>query len=198
VPTSTSLSQQASTNLPQQTTTSLPQQTTNEKISLQSLSLRATGPLLYNLSFQASYDLTLGDVPLVGGTTIKEETNSLSAHLLWRLPKTSVTLGGNYSQMKKADSVMSGTSSTSLYSTLSRALPNRILFNLYNTWTKSVSTGALSSESTTFETKPSLRWTRGLTTVDTEYSYTRSMGAGPVVVDNRFFIRLVRKFSALF
>ena len=184
------------TNLPQQTSTK-PSQVSNEKTSSQTLSLRATGPLLSNLSFQASYDLTLADVPFPGGTS-HEESNSLASSILWRLSKTSMTLGGNYTQLKKEDTATSETSSTSLYATLSRALPNNLLFNLYNTWTKTIISGVQNSEETRYGTKPSLRWTRGLTTVDAEYSYEKSMGAGPAAVENRFFVRLVRKFSAIF
>ena len=182
----------ASTIPIQQASTNLTQQTPYVMISRHNVTLRASGPLLYNLAFQAGADVTLADVPIAGGTST-EESHSVLGNLLWRLPKTTMTLGGNYTQMNKADS---STSSTSLYATLSRSLPMRMFFDLYSTWTSTTGTGALNSVSTRVEIKPTLRWTRGLTSVDTEYSYTSSTGGGATTTDNRFFVRLVRKFSA--
>lgn len=196
-PVSSNLTQQTQTDLPQQTSSSLPQEFSNEKISVQTISLRAMGPLLYNLSFQANADTTLATAEVqLAGRTASEQINTVVANLFWRLPRTSITFGGNYTQLKKVDTVASETSSTSLFSTLTRTLSNRMLFNLYNSWRTTVSTGQGSS--TTFEARPSLRWTRGLTSVYTEYSYSRSMGAGSTGTENRFFVRLARKFSAIF
>ena len=175
----------------------IPRQSAVGRISKHDVTLSASGPLLYNLAFQTRADFTLSDVPVIGGIS-REETDTLSGNLLWRLPRTSVALGGNYSQMKKTNTETSTSTSSSLYATVTRILPMRMLFNFYTTWTKSSSTGDTKSESESIGIRPTLRWTRGLTSVDTEYSYSRSMGGGAPTVDQRFFARLVRKFSALF
>jgi hypothetical protein len=193
----TSSQEPASTNLPSQTSTNTPVQTAYEKIAKQSLTLRAAGPLLHNLSFQSSAEYTMADVPVTGGGTGTEETGSVSSNLLWRLQRTTITLGGNYTRVKRSNDDISATSSMSLYSTLSRSLTHGMFFNLYNSWTRAAATGARSIASDSLQIKPTLRWTRGLTTVDTEYSYTRTTG-GEESTDSRLFVRLVRKFSAQF
>lgn len=172
------------------------------RISKHDVTIAASGPLLNNLAFQSRADFFVGEAPVSGGTTTVESGN-LSGNLLWRLPDTSVTLGGNYNQSKRTGAEDSTSNSTSLIATLTMALPMGTLFNIYSNWTKSASSGtssngASSSELTRLEFRPKLRWTRGRTTVDTEYSYTRSSGgAGGVSVDQRFFVRLVRRFSAM-
>lgn len=196
MPASSNLVLQSSLSPLQQSSQNPPTQNSSGRMSKNEVTVGASGPLLNNLAFQTRADFALSEVPVVGGKST-EEAETLSGNLLWRLPKTAMTLGGNYSQMKKADSA---SSSTSLFSTITRVLPMRMLFNFYSTWTKtdSNSTGAGSNQTTRLELRPTLRWTRGLTTVDTEYSYTRSTGGGDTSVDQRFFARLVRKFSALF
>ena len=208
-----------STNLTQQTTPYLTQQILNERISKHSVNLRSSGPLLNNLSFQAGAEATIADVPVVAGTATAESL-TVSGNFLWQVLKTSMTLGGNYTQMNKAASAIysttlnatndlnqpqvllrsdSSTSSTSLYATLSRTLPMNMLFNFYSTWTRTSDTGMLNSDSTTrVEIRPTLRWARGLSTVYAEYSYASTTGGGATNTDNRFFVRLVRNFSTFF
>ena len=186
-----------SSDLTQQNTTNQLQPLANEKLTMQTVSFRAVGPLLNNLNFQTTADFKVGQTPNAGVIS-REESGALAGNLSWRLGRTTMALGGNYTQMKVENPVMSESSSTSLYSTLTRMLPYNLLLNLYNTWTKTSTSGLQNGETTTFDIKPSLRWTRGLTTVDSEYSYQRTSGGGSEVTDNRFFVRLVRKFSALF
>ena len=245
-------------------------QVSNGRIAQHNVTFNSSGPILYNLSFQAGANFTLSEVPVAGGTA-REETGTLTGNLLWRLSKTSMSFGANYTQIKMTDPVtstssptilyapfsaglpgtgispglagtgidpgLSGTgiasglpgtsfaatgstsSSTSLYATLTRTLPMRTLFNLFTTWTRSTNSGAMSNESTSIEIKPSLSWTRGLTTVNAEYTYTYSKSAGigaaneytysgpvgpvgsarpmgsVIGASTSLFIRLVRKFS---
>jgi hypothetical protein len=192
----TDLAQQSSIGSSPQSSINPSPQVFNGRISKHDVALVASGPLLNNLVFQGRADLTLSEAPVSGGTST-EETGTLSGNLLWRLPKTSMALGGNYSQSKRTDTEISASTSTSLFATLTRVLPMRMLFNFYSNWTKTASTGVTNSESTRLELRPTLRWTRGLTSVDTEYSYTRSSGGADPSVDQRFFVRLIRRFSAV-
>lgn len=195
----TSSLEQAAVNTTQQTTIPEAQQVVNGKSSRHDLSFGLSGPILNNLMFQTNADFILADVPVASGTS-RQETNTVSGNLVWRLFRTKLSLGGNYTQSKTVDTQTSATSSTSLYATLTRVLPMRTLLNLYSTWTRSVSTGVSNIDTTTLEVRPTLRWTRGMTTVDAEYSYRSSWGSGGngSTVDNRIFVRLVRRFSALF
>lgn len=166
----------------------------NEKVSKHDVTIGATGPLLNNLAFQTRAEFVLREP--VTGYARSEQDELLSGNLLWRLPRTSLAVGGNYNQIKKEGSP--DASSATIFANLTRVMPMRMLFNLYSTWTKTDDGIPFNGAPTRLEIRPSLRWTRGLTTLDTEYSYTRSTSGGESSVDQRFFARLVRKFSALF
>lgn len=187
---------QQTVTLPDQQPSVLPKPLVSEKVATQTVSLRAAGPLASNLTFQTSADFKTAQVPNTG-VIGNEQSEGISGNLAWRLARSVLTLGGNYTQVKVENPNMAEGNSTALYATLTKRLPFNLFFNLYNTWTKTSTSGDQNRESTTLETKPSLRWTRGLTTVDGEYSYQRTTGGGSST-ENRFFIRLVRRFSALF
>lgn len=148
----------------------------------------AKGPLKERIDFDTGASYTIRDVS-DKITPFKENFFSYNANLFWRLPKTSLSAGGNYLHTTKRDGDEITTSLISLNGNLSRNITRNTFLNVYTTWTRE------SQERTVFEFRPILLWRARQVTLDLEYNYrwTESPG-GPELTEHRVFVRVTRRF----
>jgi len=151
--------------------------------------LSASGPLRYNMNLNTGASYTMQNVSNILGPYSENILGSY-ANLFWRLPKTSISFGGTYSQTIKKDDEEIEKRIISFNNRLSRLITRRTLFNVYTTWTKD-------NDSTSFNVRPILRWRVRELSFDVEYNYHATASDISSRTEHRFFMRVVRKFSRL-
>lgn len=167
------------------TSSSLDEGRTNTHI----FNLNASGPIIGNLSFYTYARYTIKDVSETDNP-YTEDSLSFSGNLYWLLPKTSLTLGGAYSEVTKKDGLTDRTSVTSLNASMLRILGRNAFLTVLGTWTRD------SSRQETLEVRPRLQWNLRETSLSAEYNYRRLSGPNRLAsTDHRLFIRLIRAFS---
>jgi len=155
--------------------------------------LFSTGRLKDNVSFNTGASYTIRD--FYDTSTVhpySEYIFSYSTNLFWRLPKTSLSLGGNYSHRIKDNGEPLTTNFISLNGNLSRNLMKQIFLNTYAIWTKD------STNKIFFEFKPKIFWNTRQISFDVEYNYRRtSFPEVPASTEHRIFAKAIRRFSKL-
>lgn len=152
----------------------------------------ASGPLRYNMNFSTSASYTMRDVTDSLGPYTENILGGYT-NLFWRLPKTVISFNGNYSQtIKNNDEERL----LSLSNRISRFITRRTLFNVYTSWTR-VESNELNKDRATFEVRPILRWRYRELSLDAEYNYRDTETETSSLIEHRFLLRVVRRFSKL-
>jgi len=161
----------------------------NEEKLTHKLNLSTSGPLKDNLSFSTDTSYTMNDVS--GGVRpYSENILTFSMTAFWRLRLTTLSLGGNYSEVSKGDGEKTKNRLISFNSNLSRNIATRTSLNLYSTWTKEF------NGRTILDIHPILRSRIKQIFLDLDYSYRTTSGIEtPAFDEHRIFLRAIRRFS---
>ncbi|MDP3297560.1 MAG: hypothetical protein Q8N09_08225 [Thermodesulfovibrionia bacterium] len=161
-----------------------------EKVT-HTFTLSTSGPLRYNVNLNTNASYTMRDVSDIIGP-YSENVFYYFANLFWRLPKTTLSFSGNYSQTTKHDGEKVETRIISLNNYLSRIITRRTFLNIYTTWTKE-----LDNDSGFFEVRPILQWRARAISFDVEYNYRKTTSNITAQAEHRIFMRVVRRFFKL-
>lgn len=153
--------------------------------------LSASGPLGNYMSLNTNASYAMRDVSNVLDR-YSENILNYYANLFWRLPKTTISFSGNYSQTTKHDGEEAETRRVSLNNRISRLISRRALLNVYTTWIRE-----FDKDSTSLEVRPVLRWRVRALSFDVEYNYHETTSETTSQTEHRLFMRVVRKFSRL-
>ena len=155
--------------------------------------LNASGPIIGNLSFNTYADFTRRDDDSDPEDPFVEDALRGAANLYWYFYRTSVTVGGSYSQVKRRNTTTDKTDVTTLSAALTRVITRNTLFTLYSLWIRD------SLKNKSLEITPRLQWSLRQTAIDVEYKYRRvSLLGAPSTTDHRLTVNFIRYFSANF